>query len=293
MAEPASTYPLPRLALETTLLTHGVPRSAALPLARELADICRSHGTLPALCGVVRGQLVAGMTDAHLQAMLDEPGGVPKLNTSSLDAAAAQSRSGATTVSTTIQLAAMHGIRVFSTGGLGGVHKGYAQHLDISTDLLALARWPVAVVTAGCKSILDVTATRELLETLGVPIIGYKTDRFPAFYQRDGGCTVDARFDDMHALAAFVRKTLMTTQRGVVIANPIPAQEELSTIDWQTWLTQAEAHARATGATGRDITPATLGALHTISNGRTLTANIALVKHNVHIGAQLAAAIER
>lgn len=281
---------LPLLALESTLLTHGVPRGSAVPLARELSAIARGHGCEPALMGVLRGTPICGMSDAQLAELLAEPS-VGKLNTSTLAAAIAQGHSGATTVSTTIELAASRGIRVFSTGGLGGVHKGFATSLDISTDLLALARWPVAVVTAGCKSILDVPATRELLETLGVPVIGYQTSRFPAFYQRDGGVDVDARFDDIQPLARFVRATLARSGRGVVIANPIPAASEITTQDWTRWLALAEAKAQATGAAGRAVTPATLAALHEVSGGKTLEANIALVKHNVAVGAQVAAAI--
>jgi pseudouridine-5'-phosphate glycosidase len=280
-----------RLALETTLLTHGVPATAAPALHDELARICREHGAEPALCAVVGGRATASLSSGGLTALLERPG-VEKLNTSGLHAALAQGRSGATTVSTTIEIAWSRGIRVFSTGGLGGVHKGFAQSLDISTDLLALARWPVAVVASGCKSILDVPATRELLETLGVPVLGWCTDRFPAFYRRDGGAGVDARFDDAGALARCVRATLARTGRGVLIASPIPVDHELPSADWQAWLAQAEAHAHASGATGRDVTPATLGALHTVSAGRTLRANIELVKANVRLGAQLAVYIE-
>jgi pseudouridine-5'-phosphate glycosidase len=281
--------------LETTLLTHGVPREAAVGLLRELAALCRAGGASPCLCGVVRGVARDDVSEADLLAMLDEGARgqpVAKLNTSSLGAAMAQGRSGATTVSTTVEVAAQRGIRVFATGGLGGVHKGFATHMDISTDLLALARWPVAVVTAGCKSILDVLATREMLETLGVPVIGWQTDRFAAFYQRDGGCGVDARFDDMAALGRFVRSTLMRSGRGVVIVNPIPSEHEIDANQWQGWLNAAEAEARAAGATGRAVTPATLGALHRLSGGKTLAANIELVKHNVRVGAALAVAID-
>jgi pseudouridine-5'-phosphate glycosidase len=284
-----------RLALETTLLTHGVPPEAAVGLLRALAELSRAGGARPCLCGVVQGVAQHDVSEAQLLAMLEQRARglpVPKLNTSSLGAAMAQGHSGATTVSTTIEIAAQRGIRVFATGGLGGVHKGFGTHLDISTDLLALARWPVAVVTAGCKSILDVLATREMLETLGVPVIGWRTDRFAAFYQRDGGCGVDARFDDMAELGRFVRSTLMRSGRGVVIVNPIPAEHEIHNEQWQRWLGAAEAEARAAGATGRDVTPAMLGALHRISDGKTLAANVELVKHNVRVGAALAVAID-
>lgn len=194
-------------------------------------------------------------------------------------------------MSATMELAAGMGIRVFATGGLGGVHKGLAERLDISTDLIAFTRFPVAVVTAGCKSILDVAGTRELLETLGVPVIGFRCDRFPAFYRRDGGVGVDTRFDDLNELGAFVRHEMARTRRGVVVCNPIPAQHELVEADWLRWLATAETEAAEAGATGRAVTPAVLGALHRVSGGATLRANVELVKHNVEVGARLAAAV--
>jgi len=280
----------PRLALESTLLLHGVPAAAASGLADELARLAFANGAEPVLMGLTQGGVAGQLTARALSALL-AAGTTPKLNTSSLGAAAAKGLAGATTVSTTMELAAGAGIRVFSTGGLGGVHKGLAQHLDISTDLLAFTRFPVAVVTAGCKSILDVVGTRELLETLGVPVIGYRCDRFPAFYRRDGGSPVDARFDDVGELARFVRRELARTCRGVVVCNPIPAEHELPEAQWSGWLAEAERRAATAGATGRAVTPAVLGALHEVSGGATLTANIELVRHNVTVGAQLAAAI--
>ncbi|MFT3686583.1 MAG: pseudouridine-5'-phosphate glycosidase [Phycisphaerales bacterium] len=293
----SANYRRPRLALESTLLVHGVPAEAAEPLAAELGGIASRAGVEPVLVGVGGGG--AGVLDrAGLSAMLAAGAGrVAKLNTGTLGAAAfraatgGESGGGATTVSATMELAAGMGIRVFATGGLGGVHKGLVERLDISTDLVAFTRFPVAVVTAGCKSILDVSATRELLETLGVPVIGYRCDRFPAFYRRDGGVGVDARFDDMAELGAFARHEMARTRRGVVVCNPIPVEHELTEADWVRWLAAAEKDAAASGATGRAVTPAVLGALHRVSGGATLRANVELVKHNVVVGAALAAAI--
>lgn len=275
------------LALESTLLLHGVPRDSALSLHRELAAIARARGATPLLVGVFAGVPTVGLSDDQLAAMLAAPH-VEKLNTGLLGVALHRRQHGATTVSTTMELAAAAGVRVFATGGLGGVHRGLTERLDISADLLAFTRFPVAVVTSGCKSILDVPSTRELLETLGVPVIGFRTDRFPAFYLRDGGIGVDARFDDRADLAAFLRHELARTGRGVVVANPIPEPDQLMPVEWAHWLAQAEAKARADGATGRDITPAVLAALHEISAGATLRANLALVKANTDLAARLA-----
>lgn len=279
--------PLATVALETTLLLHGVPRGTGAGLARELAEIVRRHGATPAAVGVFDGRPVVGLSDAQLATML-AAAKVEKVNTASLGLAMHRGQHGATTVSTTMELAAGAGVKVFATGGLGGVHRGLAERLDISTDLFAFTRFPVAVVCSGSKSILDVPSTRELLETLGIPVVGFGTDRFPAFYLRDGGTGVDARFDDVAELGRFVVRELHRTGRGIVIANPIPPEHELTPLDWAAWLARAEAKARADGAAGRDITPAVLGALHEVSGGATLRANIALVKSNVDLAARLA-----
>ena len=279
------------VALESTLLLHGVPREAAKGLARELAAIARARGATPLLVGVVAGEPVVGLSDAQLDTLLAAPH-VEKINTASLGVSLHRRTHGATTVSTTMELAARAGVRVFATGGLGGVHRSLAERLDISADLFAFTRFPVAVVTSGCKSILDVVGTRELLETLGVPVVGFRTDAFPAFYLRDGGTGVDARFDDPADLAAYLRHELARTGRGVVVANPIPAADELKPDQWSTWLAQAEARARANGAAGRGVTPAVLAALHEVSGGATLRANLALVKANTDLAATLARRME-
>ncbi|MFN8817274.1 MAG: pseudouridine-5'-phosphate glycosidase [bacterium] len=283
-----------RVALETTLLLHGVPRERAMGLYTELCDVVRQQGAEPCLCGVVRGRMTASMTEADLAGLLAEPS-VPKLNTASLGVALHRGRSGASTVSTTMEIAAAAGIRVFATGGLGGVHKGVTGggRLDISADLAAFTRFPVAVVTAGCKSILDVINTRELLETLGVPVVGLRTDRFPAFYMRDGGIGVDERFESEADLAAYLAHELPRTGRGVVVANPIPPEHELPAATFATWLAHAEAEAAAHRAEGRDVTPAVLGALHRLSGGATLRANVELVKHNAAVAAKLAVGMVR
>ncbi len=274
------------VALETTLLVHGVPHASSLGLAAELDEIVRGEGSVPALVGVVDGKPVVGMNRGELESMLSG-GAVPKVNTANLGHALHAGSSAATTVSTTMELAAYAGLRVFATGGIGGVHRGYGEHLDISADLVAFTRYPIAVVTSGVKSILDVRATREALESLGVTVVGFRTDVFPAFYLRDGGCGVDIRIDDPDELASFVRAELPRTGRGIVIANPIPVEDELLESDWSGWLSEAERRAVESGAAGRDVSPAVLAGLHEVSGGKTLEANIALVKSNARVAAML------
>ncbi|MEL6740363.1 MAG: pseudouridine-5'-phosphate glycosidase [Planctomycetota bacterium] len=279
------------VALETTLLLHGVPKAAAPGLAADLAADVRQAGGSPALVGVINGAPTVGLNADELQTLLDA-GDVAKANTGNLGVLLHRCAHAATTVSTTMELAARAGVRVFATGGLGGVHKDYGAQLDISADLAAFARFPVAVVTAGVKSLLDIQATREALETLGVPVVGYQTDDFPAFYRRSTDTKprvgVDARFDDAAELASYVAAEIARTGRGVVIANPIPPEHELDQGHLASWLVAAEARATEAGVTGRGVTPAILSALHEVSAGKTLEANIALVRANARLAGTLA-----
>ncbi len=281
--------PGPRaVALETTLLLHGVPRSESLSLAAELAEIVRREGAEPALAGVVKGRPVVGMTQETLATLLDE-GDVLKVNTANLGYVLYAGLSGATTVATTMELAAAAGVRVFATGGIGGVHRGYGEHWDVSADLAAFTRFPVAVVTSGAKSVLDVVSTREALETLGITVVGYQTDMFPAFYLRESDARVDVRIDDPEDLARFLSMEMARTGRGVVVANPIPHPAEIPEEKWNRWLEAAQKE--VSDASGRDATPRILGALHALSQGETLRANLELVRSNVRLAAQLAVAM--
>lgn len=279
----------PAVALETTLLLHGVPKESARPLAAELSQIVRSQGAHPALIALVAGKPTIGLTDSELDLLLEAPK-VPKANLSNLGILMHAGSHAATTVSTTMELAAAAGVKLFATGGLGGAHKGFGASWDVSSDLTALARFPVAVVASGTKSILDVHSTREMLETLGVPVIGFQTDSFPAFYLRTSDRGVDARFDDVRKLASFIDFELARTGRGIVIANPIPAADELDAASWRGWLAEAE-RSVGTPSDGRDATPRLLAALHTCSGGATLRANLALVRSNARLAAQLAAGV--
>jgi pseudouridine-5'-phosphate glycosidase len=274
------------LALESTLPALGLPPGEGLPFTRELGAIVRGEGAEPAVVGVLGGRAIVGLTDAELGTLLDgRP--VGKANTANLGLLLRRGGDAATTVSTTMELAAGAGVRVFATGGIGGVHKGLARRLDISADLAAFTRFPVGVVASGTKSLLDVASTREALETLGVPVVGFRCDRFPAFYRRESDAGVDARFDDEDDLAGFLRDELSRTGRGVLICNPIPEGDELDERAWAGWL--AESERRAGDAAGRDITPRVLAALHEVSGGATLRANLALVRSNARLGARLAA----
>lgn len=282
--------PRPRLALETTLLLHGVPRHEALTLHARLIDEISSRGAEPALIGVVAGRPVVGMSRHDLAALLALDN-VPKLTTATLGLALHRRQHGATTVSATAQLAAGAGVRVFATGGIGGAHRGLAARPDISADLAALARFPVAVVASGCKSFLDPPATREILESLGVPVVGFGTDRFPAFYCHDGGAGVDARFDDPQDLARFLDAELSRAARGVLVCVPPPAASAIDPERFEAWLAQAAALAH--DASGAGLSPAILQALHRVSGGATLRANLDLVLNNARLGADLAVALAR
>jgi pseudouridylate synthase len=310
------------VALETTLLLHGVPADAAKLLADRLSRIIRDHGAIPRLVGIVNGRPIVGMTDDQLDVLLATRDTVKKVNTANAGIALFRGRHAATTVSTTMEFAARAGLHVFATGGIGGVHKFLptahsprttASPFDVSADLTALTRFPIAVVASGVKSILDVAATREVLETLGVPVIGFRTDVFPEFYLRGMGLPahvsaasaeglssasptrpvspVDYNFTDVAELARFVRFELARTGRGILICNPIPAEHELKREDWNRWLAAAEQRVASSASSGRDATPALLGALHELSGGATLKANIELVCSNASLAAQIAAAM--
>lgn len=276
------------VALETTLLAHGVPRADAPALADRLSAAVADAAATPAAIGVLEGVPTIGMSGEELARMLATPD-VAKCNTANLGVLIHRRATAATTVSTTAELAALAGIRVFATGAIGGVHRGLADRLDISSDLAALARFPVAVVSSGVKGLLDVLSTREALESLGVPVVGYQTSTFPAFYVRASAADVDARFDDPAELADYAAWELARTGRGVLICNPAPESHAFTQAEFEEML--AEAERTASGASGRDVTPQILGSLHTQSGGRTLACNIALAESNAKLAGRLASAM--
>src|SRR5919108_2380755 len=223
----------PVVALETTLVTHGFPHPEGLTIAAELEAAVAAAGAQPATIGIVDGRIHVGLGHAELE-RLATCGRAAKLNLSNLAAHLVPGSWGSTTVAATVFVARHAGIRVFGTGGIGGVHRNAAETGDISADLAALARFPVAVVCAGAKAILDLPRTRELLETLGVPVFGFQTSEFPAFYSRTSGLPVDRRFDEVRLLAHAVRAHFaLNAGTGVLVVNPVPAEHELPRAVWQ------------------------------------------------------------
>lgn len=281
----------PVVALETTLVTHGFPAPRGLHVARRMEERVRAGGAVPATIGVLDGELRVGLSPDELASLAERPG-VRKLNLGNLAAHAALGETGSTTVSATVLLAHAAGIRVFATGGIGGVHRGAERSDDVSSDLTALARLPVAVVSAGAKAILDLPRTRERLETLGVPVLGWRTDCFPAFYRRATDLPVDRRFDEVHGLARAVDLHLhLGSGSGLLVANPVPEASELPASHWEPALAAALADAERAGVGGRELTPFLLARLESLTGGATLAANEALLLNDADLAAQLAVAL--
>ncbi|HSB60188.1 MAG TPA: pseudouridine-5'-phosphate glycosidase [Vicinamibacteria bacterium] len=281
----------PVVALETTLVTHGLPRPEGLAVAAELEGEVRAAGALPATIGLLEGRIVAGLTPAELERLAGEAA-VTKVNLSNLGACLASGEPGSTTVAATL-LAAHHlGIRVFATGGIGGVHRDSAASGDVSADLTALARFPVAVVCAGAKAVLDLPKTVEALETLGVPVLGWRTGSFPAFYRRESGLSLDRRFDALPDLARAVESHLgLGLGSGVLVANPIAPEHEMPAELYESGLARALADAMAAGVRGRNVTPFLLERLRQLTEGRSVFSNRALLRANARLAGQLAAAL--
>ena len=279
------------VALETTLVTHGLPQPQGLETALALEDDVRHGDAVPATIGILRGAIRIGLTRDELGELSASPD-VVKTNLSNLAAVVASGRPGSTTVAATLFAAHAAGIRVFATGGLGGVHRGVVQSGDVSADLSALGRLPVAVVCAGAKAILDLPRTIEMLETLGVPVLGLGTDEFPAFYRRSSGLPVDRRFETVADLAAAIRAHFdLGLGTGVVVANPIPADEELPRDLYERALDGALAQVPARGLRGRDVTPVLLDRMRELTGGASVRANLALLRHNAEVAARVAVAL--
>ena len=281
----------PVVALESTIVSHGLPRPDNLRIAREIEAAVREEGAVPATIALVDGAVHVGLDDVALDAIALGDG-VVKCSTRDLAVAAARGATGATTVAATAHVAAQAGIELFATGGLGGVHREARQSFDESADLVALARTSITVVCAGVKSILDVPATLERLETLGVAVVGYGTDRFPGFYLRDSGHPVPWRVDTVDQIVAILRSRarLDLEDAALVLANPVPEADQLDPSLHDEVLTEALAAAEAGGVRGRDVTPFLLARFHDRTGGASLAVNVRLVVANARLAARVAAA---
>jgi pseudouridine-5'-phosphate glycosidase len=278
------------VALESTIIAHGMPWPQNLATAQAVEAEVRAHGAVPATIAVLGGRLKAGLTQAEITLLARLGPQAAKASRRDLPLLVASAGSGATTVAATMVIAALAGIRVFATGGIGGVHRGAATSFDISADLQELARTAVAVVCAGVKSILDIGLTLEYLETHGVPVIGFGTDQLPAFFSRDSGFGVDCRLDTPAEIAAVMQaKWSMGLGGGLVIANPIPAEHALPRAAVDGAIAQALAEAGRQAIAGKAITPFLLDRVNLLTDGGSLAANIALVLNN----ARLASAVAR
>jgi pseudouridine-5'-phosphate glycosidase len=281
----------PVVALESTIISHGMPYPTNVAMATEVEQIVRSHGAVPATIAVLDGVVHIGLEPAQLEVLASHPD-VHKATTRDLPWLLATGRHGATTVAATMRLASLAGIRVFATGGIGGVHRGAASSFDISADLTEMSTTPVAVISAGIKSILDIGLTLERLETLGVPVVVNGSDEFPSFYSRGSGLAAPRRLNGAAEIAAFLDaawRTLGLTT-GVSIANPIPVDDEIPADHIHDVIDEALAELDARGIGGQDVTPFLLGRIVEKTDGRSLTANVALVRNNAMLAAQIAVA---
>ena len=281
----------PVVALESTIVSHGLPRPDNLRIAREIEEAVRRGGAVPATIAVVEGRPRIGLDDAALTQIATRDD-VVKVSTRELAVLVARGGTGATTVAATSHLAALAGIELFATGGLGGVHRDARTTWDESADLQSLATTGVAVVCAGVKSILDVPATLERLETLGVPVLGYGTDAFPGFYLSDSGHRLDWRVDSPEEVAEVLaaRRALGTDDRGLVLANPLPPGDQVDPALHERLLRDGLRAAQEARVRGKDVTPFLLDFFHRESGGATLTANITIVRRNAELAARVAVA---
>jgi pseudouridine-5'-phosphate glycosidase len=281
----------PIVALESTIIAHGMPYPENVRTAREVEAVIRDAGAEPATIALIGGRIHIGLNDDELE-LLGRSDKVHKVSRRDLPAVLASGEPGATTVAGTMICAALAGIEVFVTGGIGGVHRGAQETFDISADLQELAKTSVAVVCAGAKSILDIGLTLEYLETHGVPVLSCEQDNFAAFYTRDSGFRADFRLDDAAEQARFIRtKWDLGLVGGVVLSTPVPEAAAMALEEIDAITQQVLVEATAQGITGKAVTPFVLARIHALTGRRSLATNIALVKHNAEVGARLALAL--
>ena len=283
----------PIVALESTIITHGMPYPQNLEVARKVEATVREAGAVPATIAIIKGLIHIGLDDATLEALASTPGTeVMKLSRADLAACLALGRTGATTVAATMICANLAGIHVFATGGIGGVHRGAESSFDVSADLQELARTPVTVVAAGAKAILDLPKTLEVLETLGVPVIAVGQDQLPAFWSRESGLAAPLRMDDPAQIAAAAKtRAALGLIGGQLVVNPIPEAAEIPRSVMIPVVEQALAEAAAQGIAAKSVTPFLLQRIFELTEGRSLDANIALVLNNARVAAGIAAAM--
>lgn len=278
------------VALESTVISHGLPYPDNLTLAREMEAIIRAGGAQPATVGILGGELIAGLSDAQIQ-HLATADNIRKVSRRDLPIVVGNKLDGATTVATTMWIAHRFGIEVFATGGIGGVHRGDGS--DISADLPELAQTPVIVVCAGAKAILNLPATLEYLETYGVTVVGYGTDEFPAFYSRSSGLSVDVRCDSAAEVAALWRaKQTLGLPGGLLVAVPVPEADEIAADAMEPVIARAVAEAEAQGLRSAEVTPFLLSRLAELTGAASVRCNVALLKNNARVAAAIATALQ-
>jgi pseudouridine-5'-phosphate glycosidase len=279
----------PVVALESTIISHGLPRPRNLEAAKEFEEILRSSGVVPATIAILDGVPQIGLDAKGVDRIANED--LVKASVRDIPILRAKKASGATTVAATAHLASLAGIRVFATGGLGGVHRGAVETFDESADLSTLAITPITVVSAGVKSVLDIPATLERLETLSVPVIGYKTNKFPAFWLTDSGYTLDWHLDSAAEIAAAMKaQDELGHGQGIVVANPIPLQQQWDPKEHDRVLAIAFEAAKKAGVTGKAVTPFLLGFIVEESGGKSLEVNLDLARNNVRVAGEIAKA---
>jgi len=289
--EHALEHDLPVVALETTIISHGMPYPQNVHTARQVEDIIRANGAVPATIGIMDGKVKIGLSDRELEEFATNKS-VEKVSRRDFPYILSTGKIGATTVAGTMIAAELAGIQVFATGGIGGVHREGELTWDVSADLTELAQTNVAVVCAGAKSILDIGRTLEYLETHGVPVVGYKCSDFPSFYSRESGFGVDFRLDTPKAVATLMdTKWKLGLNGGLVIANPVPTEAALDHNEIEAVIQQALQQAKENGITGKAVTPFILDKVKQLTGGKSLETNIALVKHNAEVAARIAVAL--
>lgn len=283
---------LPIVALETTIISHGMPYPQNIEMAKKVEEIIRENGAVPATIGLMDGKIKIGLSDEELHEFATNKN-VAKVSRRDFPYILATGKIGATTVAATMIAADLAGIKVFATGGIGGVHREGENTMDISADLTELANTNVAVVCAGVKSILDIRLTLEYLETQGVPVVGYKSDEFPSFYSRESGFGVDFKMDTPEEVAKLLQtKWDLNLKGGAVIANPVPTESAMNFDEIEAVIQSALTEAKEQNVTGKNVTPFLLNRIKQITEGKSLATNIALVYHNAMVAGQIAAAFK-